>query len=101
MPKIGSELGYSNNNKYIKRYKNKRIDHSSMQEDTNPTVGTVSQKISSDLNRLRSMLYSFLGVQGESKCIFCFNPLLIKEFVAADKIRNSADMPRRRNTHDY
>jgi len=71
-----------------------------MQEDTNPTVRTVNQKISSDLNRLRSMLYSFLGVQEESNCIFCFNPLLIKG-VSADKIRNSADRRFRRNTHDY
>ena len=72
-----------------------------MLEDTNPTVETVNQKISSDLNRLRSILYSFFRVQGESKCIFCFNPLLIKEFVAASKIRNSADRRYRRNTHDH
>ena len=62
-----------------------------MQEDTNPTVRTVNQKISSDLNRLRSTLYSFLGIQGESKCIFWFNPLLIKG-ASVDKIRNSVSL---------
>ena len=71
-----------------------------MQEDTNPTVETVNQKISSVLNRLRSKLYSFLELQEESKCNFVFNPFLIKG-VSADKIRNSAGRRYRRNIHDH
>lgn len=82
-------------------YKNKHIEHSNMQEDSNPTVGTVNQKIHPDLIRLRSTVCSFLELQGKSDCIFWFNPLLIKEFVAVNKIRNSAERLCGRDTHVY
>jgi hypothetical protein len=58
-----------------------------MQEDINPTVGTVNQKISSDLNRRSSKLYSFLELQEEPNCNFLFSPFLIKG-LSVVKIRN-------------
>ena len=64
-----------------------------MQADINPTVETVNQKISSDLNRLRSKIYSFLEFQEESNCIFRFNPLLIKD-ESVVKIRNMTILDR-------